>query len=121
MNALSHYADSRRNILIAQVIQNAWKQISMKTYEHLLKLDVGFHLGGTKTSLFSIHKAKKGIESNLRFLSSYFVPTLVEFGISSIFLFFYSGPAYFLVFFASFMAFTVYTKRYSKVRILLFW
>ena len=89
--------------------------MSLQTYEHLLKLDINYHLGGTKTSLFSIQKAKKGIESNLRFMTNMVIPSALEITIGSVLLFTQAGPQFVGVFISSVVAFLLFTRTASKV------
>jgi ABC-type transport system involved in Fe-S cluster assembly fused permease/ATPase subunit len=102
-------------ILITKVIQDAWRLLSLQTYNHLLNLDISFHLGGTKASLFSLHKAKKGIETNLRFTMNMIIPSLIEAIIGCALLFHHAGAPFMAIFLASLVAFVGFTKNAAKV------
>jgi len=116
LNTIGSVSDARRGVLIATVIQDAWRLVSLKTYDHLLKLDISYHLGGTKTSLFSIQKAKKGIEANLRFMTNTIIPSFVEITIGCTLLFTQAGIQFTGVFLGSVLAFLLFTRSASKTR-----
>lgn len=101
--------------LVAQVTQDAWRLISLQTYNHLLNLDISFHLSGTKQSLFSIHKAKKGIETNLKFTCNMIIPSAIEALVGSALLLYYTSPYFTLIFLSSVIAFISFTRVAGRV------
>lgn len=119
VSATRIFADGRRNVQIAEVIQDAWKQISLRIYDQLLSMELSFHLKGTKASLFSINKAKKGIENNLRFLSTYFIPLFFDIAIACAMLVTQGGPLAFLIYCGTVGAYFHFTTKTSRVNRLL--
>lgn len=115
VNLVKSYADGQRTIYIAKLVQAAWKQISLRVYDQLLSLELSFHLKGTNASLFSINRAKKGIENNLRYISTYFLPLFVDLTIASVLILKYGGlPA--LLIYSGTMGFYIYfTRRAARV------
>lgn len=115
MNTIANVSDARRTSLVATVIQDAWRLISLKTYAHLLKLDISFHLNGTKTSLFTIQKAKKGLETNLKFMTNMVIPSAIEAIVGCALLLHQTSFQFMTVFLGSLMAFIMFTKSAARV------
>lgn len=101
----------------SKISLEAWKDISLETYRHLLNLDVSFHYNTSqKSRLFSLYKAHQYIEKNIRLFLNYFFPMALDLGIASVYLFFYFGNEFFLTFFATTMSYVAYTLKTSNVR-----
>ena len=84
-----------RDVLFASVGQNAVRKLAYRTFEHLHRLSMRFHLARRTGGLSRvIERGTKGIETIVRFTILNTVPTLVEFVIvGGIFLFMF-GASY---------------------------
>ncbi|EGR27509.1 hypothetical protein IMG5_195130, partial [Ichthyophthirius multifiliis] len=100
------------------ISQNALREISMQTYQHLLQLDPTFHFGESqRQTMFDIIKAQKGIESNLKSVTQFFIPFISDIGLSAFFLLYHCGPFFFISFLATYSGYIWYTFDLSNYRI----
>ncbi|WP_417580591.1 ABCB family ABC transporter ATP-binding protein/permease [Pelagibacterium sp.] len=107
-----------RDILFASVGQNAVRQLAYRTFTHVHRLSLRFHLQ-RKTGGLSrvIERGTKGIETIVRFTMLNTAPTLVEFVIVGVIFGWLFGAAYVLVLAAVVICYMVFTVRASNWRI----
>ncbi|WP_421950763.1 ABCB family ABC transporter ATP-binding protein/permease [Pelagibacterium sp.] len=107
-----------RDILFASVGQNAVRQLAYRTFTHVHRLSLRFHLQ-RKTGGLSrvIERGTKGIETIVRFTMLNTAPTLVEFVIVGVIFGWLFGIAYVLVLAAVVVLYMVFTVRASNWRI----
>lgn len=107
-----------RDILFASVGQNAVRQLAYRTFTHVHRLSLRFHLQ-RKTGGLSrvIERGTKGIETIVRFTMLNTAPTLVEFVIVGVIFGWMFGIAYVLVLAAVVVLYMVFTVRASNWRI----
>ncbi|CAD8133106.1 unnamed protein product [Paramecium pentaurelia] len=111
------YFEGLRNRNLSEINILALREMSLQTYEHLLYLDAEFHLNtSSRSNIYSLYKAQKGIESNLRSLNQYFVPLLADISLTTAILCFNFGWPFFSSFLVTFVAYTAFTIRYSNYR-----
>ncbi|MCJ8519136.1 ATP-binding cassette subfamily B protein [Pseudorhizobium tarimense] len=107
-----------RDALFASVGQHAVRQLAYKTFVHMHKLSLRFHLE-RKTGGLSriIERGTKGIETIVRFTILNSVPTLVEFVLTAIIFWFSYGFAYVAVTAITVWAYVWFTVKASDWRI----
>lgn len=107
-----------RDILFASVGQNAVRQLAYRTFTHVHRLSLRFHLQ-RKTGGLSrvIERGTKGIETIVRFTMLNTAPTLVEFVIVGVIFGWLFGVVYVLVLAAVVVLYMVFTVRASNWRI----
>ncbi|HHY48713.1 MAG TPA: ABC transporter ATP-binding protein/permease [Alphaproteobacteria bacterium] len=107
-----------RDVLFASVGQNAVRKLAYRTFEHLHRLSLRFHLARRTGGLSRIiERGTKGIETVVRFTMLNTAPTLVEFVIAGgIFLFMF-GASYFAVIVATVWLYLWFTIKASNWRI----
>ncbi|MCD7059616.1 ABCB family ABC transporter ATP-binding protein/permease [Pelagibacterium xiamenense] len=107
-----------RDILFSSVGQHAVRQLAYKTFEHIHKLSLRFHLARRTGGLSRvIERGIKGIETIVRFTMLNTAPTLIEFVIVGIVFGVMFGIAYVLVLAATVVLYVVFTVRASNWRI----
>ncbi|AEQ50935.1 ABCB family ABC transporter ATP-binding protein/permease [Pelagibacterium halotolerans] len=107
-----------RDILFASVGQNAVRQLAYRTFTHVHRLSLRFHLQ-RKTGGLSrvIERGTKGIETIVRFTMLNTAPTLVEFVIVGVIFAWLFGIAYVLVLAAVVVLYMIFTVQASNWRI----
>jgi ABC-type transport system involved in Fe-S cluster assembly fused permease/ATPase subunit len=107
-----------RDVLFASVGQNAVRKLAFRTFEHLHRLSLRFHLQRRTGGLSRvIERGTKGIETIVRFTMLNTVPTVVEFIIvGAIFLFMF-GVSYFAVIVITVWLYLWFTIKASNWRI----
>lgn len=107
-----------RDILFASVGQHAVRQLAFKTFAHLHRLSLRYHLQRRTGGLSRvIERGTKGIETIVRFTMLNIAPTFVEFLIvGSIFLFMF-GLTLFSALLVTIAAYIIFTVRASNWRI----
>jgi ATP-binding cassette, subfamily B, heavy metal transporter len=107
-----------RDILFASVGQNAVRQLAFRTFNHMHRLSLRFHLARRTGGLSRvIERGTKGIETIVRFTMLNTAPTLVEFVIvGAIFLWMF-GFSYLAVLVATIWLYIWFTVRASNWRI----
>jgi len=101
----------------AQISLQAWKDISLETYRHLLNLDVTFHYNSSqKSRLFSLYKAHQYIEKNIRQFLNYLLPLSMDFCISGAYLWLCFGSEFFITFMSTILLYAAFTLRTSSGR-----
>jgi ABC-type transport system involved in Fe-S cluster assembly fused permease/ATPase subunit len=107
-----------RDVFFASVGQNAVRQLADRTFRHLHRLSLRFHLSRRTGGLSRvIERGTKGIETIVRFTMLNTAPTLVEFVIvGTIFLFMF-GISYFGVLVVTIWLYLWFTIKASNWRI----
>ncbi|SDG33711.1 ABCB family ABC transporter ATP-binding protein/permease [Pelagibacterium luteolum] len=107
-----------RDVLFARVGQHAVRQLAFRTFTHIHRLSLRFHLQ-RKTGGLSriIERGTKGIETIVRFTMLNTAPTLVEFIIVGAIFGWMFGLSYVLVLVAIVVLYMVFTVRASNWRI----
>ena len=107
-----------RDVLFASVGQHAVRKLAYRTFEHLHRLSLRFHLSRRTGGLSRIiERGTKGIETIVRFTMLNTAPTMVEFVIvGAIFLFMF-GFSYFAVVVATVGFYMWFTVKASNWRI----
>lgn len=87
-----------RDALFAKVGQHAVRQLAFKTFVHMHKLSLRFHLERRTGGLSRIiERGTKGIETIVRFTILNMAPTLLEFGLVALIFLFKFGISYLAV------------------------
>ncbi|WP_018952535.1 ABCB family ABC transporter ATP-binding protein/permease [Thioalkalivibrio sulfidiphilus] len=74
-----------RDAVFARVAERAMRRVSLKVFEHLHRLDLGFHLSRQTGGLArDIERGTTGISFLLRFMLFNIVPTLLEIGLITV-------------------------------------
>ena len=107
-----------RDAMFASVGQHAVRQLAYKTFVHMHRLSLRFHLE-RKTGGLSriIERGTKGIETIVRFTILNSVPTLLEFLLTAIIFWFSYGFSYVAVTAVTVCAYVWFTVRASDWRI----
>ena len=107
-----------RDVMFASVGQHAVRKLAYRTFEHLHRLSLRFHLSRRTGGLSRvIERGTKGIETIVRFTMLNTAPTLVEFIIvGAIFLFMF-GVSYFAVIVVTIALYLWFTVKISNWRI----
>ena len=66
--------------------------------------------------MFNLYKAQGAFEQNLKMFTQYFFPISLDVGLSISLLLYYSNPLFALSFTGCFVAYAVFTVRYSNYR-----
>jgi len=107
-----------RSAIFARVGQNAIRRISLRVFEHVHELDLGFHLSrhaGTVSRVMD--RGSRGISFALNSLLFNIVPTALEIGLVAGILSFSFCPAYGFVTLATVGAYALFTVRVSAKRV----
>lgn len=107
-----------RDVLFAAVGQNAVRELANRTFEHMHKLSLRFHLARRTGGLSRvIERGTKGIEMVVRFTMLHIFPTMLELVIVAIIFAFYFGFSYLLVTFITITLYLAFTIRATNWRI----
>lgn len=107
-----------RDILFASVGQHAVRQLAFRTFNHIHRLSLRFHLARRTGGLSRvIERGTKGIETIVRFTMLNTAPTLVEFVIVGVIFAWLFGFAYLGVLVATVGLYLVFTVHASNWRI----
>ncbi|SDS04230.1 ATP-binding cassette, subfamily B [Halopseudomonas xinjiangensis] len=84
-----------RDAVFARVAERAMRRISLRVFEHLHRLDLGFHLARRTGGLArDIERGTSGISFLMRFMVFNILPTLVEIGLIAAILLINFSPLY---------------------------
>ncbi|HWA17831.1 MAG TPA: ABC transporter ATP-binding protein/permease [Devosia sp.] len=107
-----------RDILFASVGQHAVRKLAYRTFEHLHRLSLRFHLARRTGGLSRIiERGVKGIETIVRFVVLNTAPTLVEFIVVSVIFITMFGATYLGVLLVTIWLYLWFTIRASNWRI----
>lgn len=106
-----------RNAIFASVAQKAIRQVARNTFEHLLKLDLGFHLSRQTGALTrAIERGTKGISYVLTAMVFHIVPITLEISIVGGILTYNYGSAYAAMALGTMAAYSLFTIRTTTWR-----
>lgn len=84
-----------RDAVFARVAERAMRRVSLRVFEHLHRLDLGFHLSRRTGGLArDIERGTSGISFLLRFMVFNILPTLLEIGLIAVILLVNFSPMY---------------------------
>ena len=107
-----------RDALFAKVAQRAIRLAGLRTFRHLHRLSVRFHLDRKTGGLSrAVERGTKGIEFLLRFMVFNVVPTLVEILLTCAILWSLYGPLFALVIFVTLAGYIAWTLTVTEWRI----
>lgn len=106
-----------RNAIFATVAQSAIRQVALNTFNHLLRLDLGFHLtrqtGGVTRA---IERGTKGISYVLTSMVFHIIPITLEISMVCGILTYNYGINFALVTFGTMLAYSIFTIRTTTWR-----
>jgi ABC-type transport system involved in Fe-S cluster assembly fused permease/ATPase subunit len=117
-NVLDAGFQQLRDVLFASVGQNAVRKLALRTFHHLHRLSLRFHLARRTGGLSRvIERGTKGIETIVRFTMLNIVPTLVEFLITAVIFVWLFGFSYLGVLVVMIWGYLYFTIKASNWRI----
>lgn len=106
-----------RDAVFARVAERAMRRISLKVFEHLHKLDLGFHLSRRTGGLArDIERGTSGISFLLRFMVFNIIPTLLEIALIASILLINFNPMYALAVLGSVVLYGLFTISFTEWR-----
>ena len=106
-----------RDAVFARVAERAMRRISLKVFEHLHRLDLGFHLSRRTGGLArDIERGTSGISFLLRFMVFNILPTLLEIGLIAAILLLNFSPIYALTVLGSVVVYALFTIVFTEWR-----
>ena len=106
-----------RDAVFARVAERAMRRISLKVFEHLHRLDLGFHLSRRTGGLArDIERGTSGISFLLRFMVFNILPTLLEIGLIAIILLANFSPVYALTVLGAVLVYGLFTIMFTEWR-----
>jgi ABC-type transport system involved in Fe-S cluster assembly fused permease/ATPase subunit len=107
-----------RDVLFASVGQNAVRKLALRTFHHLHRMSLRFHLARRTGGLSRvIERGTKGIETIVRFTMLNIAPTLVEFVITAVIFVWMFGVTYLGVLVVMIWGYLYFTIKASNWRI----
>lgn len=107
-----------RDVLFASVGQNAVRKLALRTFHHMHRLSLRFHLARRTGGLSRvIERGTKGIETIVRFTMLNIAPTIVEFAITAVIFVWMFGISYLGVLIAMIWGYLFFTIKASNWRI----
>ncbi|HEY0034398.1 MAG TPA: ABC transporter ATP-binding protein/permease, partial [Devosia sp.] len=117
-NVLDAGFQQLRDVLFASVGQNAVRKLALRTFHHLHRLSLRFHLARRTGGLSRvIERGTKGIETIVRFTMLNIAPTLVEFLITAVIFVWLFGFSYLGVLVVMIWGYLYFTIKASNWRI----
>ncbi|SDT98691.1 ABCB family ABC transporter ATP-binding protein/permease [Halopseudomonas salegens] len=99
-----------RDAVFARVAERAMRRISLQVFEHLHRLDLGFHLSRRTGGLSrDIERGTSGISFLLRFMVFNILPTLLEIGLIAVILLLNFSPIYALAVVGSVVTYVLFS------------
>ena len=106
-----------RDAVFARVAERAMRRISLKVFEHLHRLDLGFHLSRRTGGLArDIERGTSGISFLLRFMVFNIIPTLLEIALIAGILLINFSPMYALAVLGSVVVYGLFTITFTEWR-----
>lgn len=106
-----------RDAVFARVAERAMRRISLKVFEHLHRLDLGFHLSRRTGGLArDIERGTSGISFLLRFMVFNILPTLLEIGLIAVILLANFSPVYALTVLGAVIVYGLFTIVFTEWR-----
>jgi ATP-binding cassette subfamily B protein len=117
-NVLDAGFQQLRDVLFASVGQNAVRKLALRTFHHLHRMSLRFHLARRTGGLSRvIERGTKGIETIVRFTMLNIAPTLVEFVITAVIFVWMFGFSYLGVLVVMIWGYLYFTIKASNWRI----
>lgn len=117
-NVLDAGFQQLRDVLFASVGQNAVRKLALRTFHHMHRLSLRFHLARRTGGLSRvIERGTKGIETIVRFTMLNIAPTLVEFVITAVIFVWMFGVSYLGVLVVMIWGYLYFTIKASNWRI----
>lgn len=117
-NVLDAGFQQLRDVLFASVGQNAVRKLALRTFHHMHRLSLRFHLARRTGGLSRvIERGTKGIETIVRFTMLNIAPTLVEFIITAVIFVWMFGVSYLGVLVVMIWGYLYFTIKASNWRI----
>lgn len=99
-----------RDAVFARVAERAMRRVSLKVFEHLHRLDLGFHLSRRTGGLArDVERGTSGISFLLRFMVFNILPTLLEIGLIAAILLANFSPVYALTVLGGVLVYGLFT------------
>ena len=106
-----------RDAVFARVAERAMRRVSLRVFEHLHKMDLGFHLSRRTGGLArDIERGTNGISFLLRFTLFNIVPTILEVALVAAILFAVFSPGYVLVILFAVVVYVVFSVKVTEWR-----
>ncbi|KAK9454773.1 P-loop containing nucleoside triphosphate hydrolase protein [Dipodascopsis uninucleata] len=113
----SSFFGELRNAVFASVAQKAIRSVALNVFEHLMKLDLNFHLSRQTGGLSrAIDRGTKGISFVLTAMIFHILPTTLEIGLVCGVLTYNYGTQFALVTLGTMVAYTVFTIKTTSWR-----
>ena len=106
-----------RNAIFAKVAQNAIKTVSLETFRHLMKLDLGWHLSRQTGGLTrAMDRGTKGISYVLNAMVFHIIPISFEISVVCGILTYQFGASFAGITFTTMLLYTIFTIRTTAWR-----
>lgn len=106
-----------RDAVFARVAERAMRRVSLKVFEHLHRLDLGFHLSRRTGGLArDVERGTSGISFLLRFMVFNILPTLLEISLIAIILLANFSPVYALTVLGGVVVYALFTIAFTEWR-----
>lgn len=106
-----------RDAVFTRVAERAMRRVSLKVFEHLHRLDLGFHLSRRTGGLArDIERGTSGISFLLRFMVFNILPTLLEIGLITVILLANFSPVYALTVLGAVVVYSLFTIAFTEWR-----
>lgn len=106
-----------RNAVFAKVAQDAIKTVSLQTFQHLMKLDLGWHLARQTGGLTrAMDRGTKGISYVLTAMVFHIVPITFEISVVCGILTYQFGPSFAGITFTTMLLYSIFTIRTTAWR-----
>lgn len=106
-----------RDAVFARVAERAMRRVSLKVFEHLHRLDLGFHLNRRTGGLArDVERGTSGISFLLRFMVFNILPTLLEIGLITVILLANFSAVYALAVLGAVLVYGVFTIAVTEWR-----
>ncbi|MCK5874832.1 MAG: ABC transporter ATP-binding protein/permease [Alcanivoracaceae bacterium] len=106
-----------RDAVFARIAERAMRRVSLRVFEHLHRLELGFHLSRRTGALArDIERGTSGISFLLRFMLFNIVPTLLEIVLVAAILFAAFRPGYVGVILFAVIAYVVFSVKVTEWR-----
>ena len=106
-----------RDAVFARVAERAMRRVSLRVFEHLHRLDLGFHLSRRTGGLArDIERGTNGISFLLRFTLFNIVPTILEVALVAAILFAVFSPGYVTVILLAVVVYVLFSVKVTEWR-----
>ncbi|KAH3899015.1 probable Iron-sulfur clusters transporter ATM1, mitochondrial [Saccharomycodes ludwigii] len=106
-----------RNAVFSKVAQNAIRKVSLQTFQHLMKLDLGWHLSRQTGGLTrAMDRGTKGISYVLSAMVFHIIPITFEISVVCGILTYQFGPSFAAVTFTTMLIYAIFTFKTTAWR-----